>query len=413
MDADPSLAPAYALAEPLSADVVAPSADTLGGYRRYPVFSAPWLRGRTLLLAPIVGGYGLVQAADVGLALHSWQLFRLTAAVSPPIWVLFVVAGPSLATLVRHRHWPLSIERIAVFLAVATGVALSFTGQYLANIFSREVLLPPLRAAMPGFNPQLWRKPAPELVLLVVAVQLCLFASLGGAIALLAYLREHRRWQSAQQVRALTQLRRQKTESDLRLSVLQAQVEPHFLFNALTSVHALIRQDPARAEATVEALVDHLRATMPRARAGDGGRSTLAEQIGICRSYLGVMQVRMGERLRWSIDVPPALAACEFPPLLLISLVENAIKHGLEPRPGGGNVVINALVEPGPDAQLAVSVTDDGAGLADGAPAGVGLANVRAQLEARYGGHASLSIRPRTAGGVIATIHIPCAKAGA
>jgi hypothetical protein len=349
-----------------------------------------------------------VQAGDVGLVLHSWRLFWLTAAVSSPIWILFVVAGPLLATLVRHRRWPLVLERIAVFLAVATGVAISFTGQYLANVFSREVVLPPLRAALPGFNPQLWRKPAPELLMLVLAVQFCLFAALGGAIALSAYLREHRRWQGAQQARAIAQLRRQKSESDLRLSVLQAQVEPHFLFNTLTSVHALIRQDPARAEATVEALVDHLRATMPRVRHSlDEALTTLAEQIEVCRSYLGVMQVRMGPRLRWSIDLPPELAGCEFPPLLLISLVENAIKHGLEPRPQGGNLVISATLEAGPQMQLAVSVTDDGAGLTQGAPGGVGLANVRAQLEARYGGHASLTVRPRAAGGVMATIRIP------
>ncbi|HTY51025.1 MAG TPA: histidine kinase [Steroidobacteraceae bacterium] len=409
-----SLAPAYALAEPLPADVIAPSADTLGGYRRYPVFSARWLRGRTLLIAPIVGGLGLVQSAEVGLVLHSWRLFWLTAAVSPPIWILFVVAGPLLATLVRHRHWPLGVERTAISVAVAIGVAVSFAGQQAANVFSSEVLLPPLKAAMPGFNPQLWNKPAPQLVMLVLAVQVCLFAALGGAVALLAYLREHRRWQGAQQARALAQLRRQKSESDLRLSVLQAQVEPHFLFNTLSSVHALIRQDPARAEATVEALVDHLRATMPRLRRSlDEALTTLAEQIEVCRSYLGVMQVRMGARLRWSIDLPPALAGCEFPPLLLISLVENAIKHGLEPRPQGGNLVISACVDAGQQAQLAVSVTDDGVGLRPGAAGGVGLANVRAQLEARYQGHASLTLRPRAAGGAIATIRIPCTRAAA
>src|SRR6185436_5202353 len=121
-------------------------------------------------------------------------------------------------------------------------------------------------------------------------------------------LRVYFRMVSAQRDREIEQLRQQKSEVDLKLAVLQAQVEPHFLFNTLASVHSLIRKDPGRAEATIEALVDHLRATLPKLRAGVGSpHSTLEAQLEVCRSYLQVMQVRMGDRLRYGIDVPPPL----------------------------------------------------------------------------------------------------------
>jgi sensor histidine kinase YesM len=153
-------------------------------------------------------------------------------------------------------------------------------------------------------------------------------------------------WMNAQRARELARLRQEKNEADLRLTVLQAQVEPHFLFNTLASIHSLIRPDPIRAEATIEALVDHLRATMPKFRAEIGStHSTLAQQIEVCWSYLAVMKVRMGHRLRYAVDVPECLRSHTFPPLMLISLVENAIKHGIEPSPSGGNIVMSAAVE--------------------------------------------------------------------
>ncbi len=199
----------------------------------------------------------------------------------------------------------------------------------------------------------------------------------------------------------------------MQLTVLQAQVEPHFLFNTLASVHSLIRQDPERAEATVEALVDHLRATMPKLRAEMGGaHSTLQDQLDVCESYLKVMQIRMSPRLRYTIDVPASLRSHPFPGYMLISLVENAIKHGIEPSPSGGNIVVTAGIESRNDGrQLAVSVTDDGAGLQPGTGKGVGLENIRAQLAAMFGSDAALSVRGRTLSGVEATIRVPYIEA--
>ena len=188
-------------------------------------------------------------------------------------------------------------------------------------------------------------------------------------------------------------------------AVMQAQVEPHFLFNTLASVRALVRQDPAQAEATLDALVDFLRATIPKLREDRGLHATLGQQLDLCSSYLALMQVRMGGRLTYDVRAYEALRAVPFPPSLLITLVENAIKHGIEPRPGPGRIEIDAVRDG--DA-LRVQVRDDGAGLQPGLSTGVGLANVREQLAARYGARAAFVLSPAAEGrGVCAEIRVP------
>jgi len=171
-------------------------------------------------------------------------------------------------------------------------------------------------------------------------------------------------------------------------------------------VRSLVRQDPGRAEATIDALVGYLRAAIPKLRQDDGGAvSTLAVQFAICESYLKVMEVRMGERLSYRVVLPPELGQVSFPALMLISLVENAIKHGLEPRPGPGRVELRAD-RPGPG-RVRVVVVDDGLGLALGLGSGVGLANIREHLFTLYGGEASLDLQGGASGGVTATIQLP------
>ena len=172
---------------------------------------------------------------------------------------------------------------------------------------------------------------------------------------------------------------------------------------------SLIRQDPDRAEATLEALVDHLRVTLPKLRTDVGNaHSSLADQLEVCRSYLSVMKVRMGERFSFRIEVDAALQQHPFPPLLLISLVENAIKHGIERVTGVGQITVDAaVVSQGGAPQLSVNVIDTGAGLRTTAAMGTGLANIRDQLAARFGPQGSLTLRDRAAGGVIATLRVP------
>jgi sensor histidine kinase YesM len=207
----------------------------------------------------------------------------------------------------------------------------------------------------------------------------------------------------------LAVLRQDKADADLKLAVLQAQIEPHFLFNTLASVSALISTAPGRAVSTIDALSDYLRSTLPKLRREGGVESaTLGGQVGICARYLELMNIRMGGRITVEIDVPPNLLDAPFPPLLLISLVENAVKHGIEPKPGPGVIAIRARArDEAGEARLEVSVEDDGAGLQGGAGAGVGLANVHAQLQHRFGPRARLDVASRETDGVRARLSVP------
>jgi two-component sensor histidine kinase len=395
----------YSLREPLPSGVAAHAAGPFGGYRSFPVFSAPWLRGRCMIFVPLGAGLGLVQAMLIGVAIQDTKIGWETAAVGVPVWAVVVVGGPAMATFARH-HLPPS--RLTVTVAIGLGLILSYLGQHLSELFQRATILPRYMALF-GIDPSTWPHPSPVFIWGIRCWQFVVLAFFGGGFALIAFFREQRWWQTSRHQRELAALNQEKEESDLRLMVLQAQVEPHFLFNTLASVHSLIRQDPTRAEATLEALVDHLRVTLPKLRADVGNaHSTLAEQLEICRSYLTVMKVRMGERFSFVIDVDPDLQQHPFPPLLLISLVENAIKHGIERTSGSGQIMVDAAVESRVGSpQLVVTVVDTGAGLRAPAAVGMGLNNVRDQLIARYGPRGSLTLQDRTAGGVIATLRVP------
>lgn len=196
---------------------------------------------------------------------------------------------------------------------------------------------------------------------------------------------------------------------DARLQVLRAQIEPHFLYNTLANVQYLIGVDPPAASAMVGALIGYLRQALPRMR---DTHSTLGEELVLARAYLDILRIRMGSRLAVAIDSPPALADHPFPPMMLTSLVENAIKHGLEPKSGGGRIAIDARTD---DSSLRVSVADDGLGFGGsaGGGSGIGLRNIRETLESLFGARAKLTVEPSAGGGVVATIEVPRAQAPA
>jgi LytS/YehU family sensor histidine kinase len=215
-----------------------------------------------------------------------------------------------------------------------------------------------------------------------------------------------RRFHERQQ-RELAEVQRRQQETNFRLLVLQAQIEPHFLFNTLASLRALLREDIDQAEGLVDALVSHLRAVIPRIRS-DVGTSTLSDQLAICASYLDLMSIRLDGRLTYTIDVPDSLRDAVVPPLMLLTLVENSIKHGIEPKGEYGRVHIDARRSLHPaGAQITIAVTDDGVGLAYPTDGGLGLQNLREQLALRYGDRASLSLVSPAAGGAMASLLIP------
>jgi hypothetical protein len=196
-------------------------------------------------------------------------------------------------------------------------------------------------------------------------------------------------------------LKRQLAEAQLKM--MQAQVEPHFLFNTLASVDYLIETDPARASRMQKNLIQYLRAALPQMREGT---SSLGREIQQCRSYLEILKVRMDERLQFSINVPQGLQSAVFPPMMLLTLVENAIKHGLEPKPEGGSLSISAVISNGA-LQVAVADSGMGFGVAQRGGTGVGLANVRERLRALFGTEARLQIEANADGGTIATLVVP------
>jgi signal transduction histidine kinase len=207
------------------------------------------------------------------------------------------------------------------------------------------------------------------------------------------------------------QLKRQVVEA--RMAAMQAQVEPHFLFNTLASIDHLIETDPARASIMQKNLIALLRASMPTMReANNGGPRDLGREMAVIRPYLEILKVRMEERLATRIDVPDGLLSAEFPSMMIQSLVENAIKHGLEPKPEGGELSIKAEIVHG---KLAVTVADTGLGFGKAATAGtgVGLANVRERLALLYGGKATLSVAENQPSGTVVTVSVPYATARA
>ena len=200
-------------------------------------------------------------------------------------------------------------------------------------------------------------------------------------------------------------LKRQVVEA--RMAAMQAQVEPHFLFNTLASIDHLIEVDPRRASQMQKNLIALLRASMPTMReANDGGVRDLGRELAVIRPYLEILKVRMEERLATEIDVPEGLLSAEFPPMMVQTLVENAIKHGLEPKPEGGRLSLKAEVVHG---KLSVTVADSGLGFGRAATGGtgVGLANIRERLQLLYGPKGSLTINENPGGGTRVTLAVP------
>lgn len=199
-------------------------------------------------------------------------------------------------------------------------------------------------------------------------------------------------------------IERQAVQAQLRL--LQAQIEPHMLFNTLANLQGLIALDPERASTMLDQLIAYLRATLGVSRTEI---TTLEQEFAAMQAYLGLMQVRMGERLAFHLDLPPSLRAVRLPPLLLQPLVENAIVHGLEPKIEGGEVLIRAAAQGG---LLELTVTDNGLGLREAGDSvsrsggGVGVATTRARLQALYGERASVLLAPAQQG-TIARLTLP------
>ena len=189
-----------------------------------------------------------------------------------------------------------------------------------------------------------------------------------------------------------------------QLQLLQAQIEPHMLFNTLSNLQGLIALDPQRAQVMLDQLIQYLRATLTSSRTQ---KTTLGQEFSLMQAYLGLMSVRMGQRLTYGVELPEQLRAISVPPMLLQPLVENAIRHGLEPKIEGGHIDICAVRN---GQTLILTVSDTGLGLHHAGPVAgshLGLSNIRERLLALHGAQAALSLTGGQPSGAIARLTLP------
>ena len=394
----------YPLNQPLPNEISQGPHMFVTRYKDYPVFGWSWWWRRMLFFMP----FGIVLFA---LPFWAWiRIADLRVAIIPPLiamtqFLLCAGFGVGVAGIVRHRRMSPRLEGwgITISILVFLGISL-WINKEMSDLSKPIVDAYPEMKARAAKSAEIVKDSHISITFLQISNYfICGFFS--GFLCIPAYFRERWRWNQHLREASEANLRVQKQEVSLRLSLLQAQVEPHFLFNTLALVRAMIRQDPSQSEAALDALVNYLRASIPHFR-GDGvtARSTLGQQAELCSSYLEVMRIRTADRLQYRVDVDSEIRDVQFPPMLLITLVENAIKHGIEPKPGPGRVVIAAerMAQ-----RLRVTVRDDGVGLQPGLGGGLGLANVRAQLDALYGGRATFSLESAAQGGVCASLDLP------
>jgi len=234
----------------------------------------------------------------------------------------------------------------------------------------------------------------------VVAIAVMMGLALASILVGIAHVRLREANLKASRLQAEAErerLARQGTQAELKL--LQAQVEPHFLFNTLSNVRYLVQSGSPDALAMLDHLIHYLRTALPEIRSE---ASTLGREAELARAYLEIMRLRMGGALEFAIDIPPDLARVPFPPLMVITLVENAIKHGVAPM-GRGRITLAAAEAGG---RLRVEVADDGHGLVGEPGQGVGLGNLRERLRAIYGEGARLELSGRQPAGVSAVIEV-------
>ena len=295
----------------------------------------------------------------------------------------------------------LSIHLLSVLVCVMRGVARPDLPSALIGIPLGAMIGIALGSLLNGHNPLLLAGEHPKAILiglvsaLIFGTAISYYFHARGVIAEAA---------AAARLDALERAAYENRLAESNLRMLQAQIEPHFLFNTLSNVLSLIRDEPLKAERMLEDFIGYLRGSLNRTRAGE---VSLEEELQLLRAYLDIQAIRMGERLRTRIEVAPELLAQRLPPLLLQPLVENAIKHGLEPKADGGELSVRVRRE---GATLLIEISDTGLGMTTSNAAGIGLRNIRERLQVLYRQRAELRIESNQPCGVKASLRIPLAS---
>ena len=244
-----------------------------------------------------------------------------------------------------------------------------------------------------------WR---PRHSVVEIASELVRFTFIGLVItSAWLYVRTEGDHAAALEQCAVDSARMDEQTAEARLQMLEAQIEPHFLFNTLAHVKRLYDTDAEGGARMLRNLKDYLAVALPQMRATE---STLGREVDHATAYLEIQQIRMGRRLSFAIEVPEALRDARLPPLMLLTLVENAIKHGLSPLREGGRIDVRASADRG---RLRIEVSDTGQGFVKTGGGGTGLANIRARLASQYGDAARFSLSMNSPTGVVATLELP------
>ena len=291
--------------------------------------------------------------------------------------VLFTIAGNIRQTRIPREHMQV--------LAIIAG---SFLGTVIAGLVKGRDLRHMFAERLSG-----------------VSITMGLGVGIGCVVVAALLLREKHARDQARLLQAEAERHQlEKNFLEARLQLMQAQVEPHFLFNTLANVQHLVETDAAAAGRMLQSLIDYLRAALPQMREST---TSLGRELDMARAFLEINRVRMGARLDFAIDVPEPLKTRPFPPMMLISLVENAVKHGVDPCCECGSITIRASEAEG---RLKVSVADTGEGIRPRKGTGVGLANIRDRLKALHGSAAKLVLEENAPHGVVAWIEVPASS---
>lgn len=313
-----------------------------------------------------------------GHEIEFYFLWLRIAVVAVIMLMAFTVTGNLQLTRFKREHVQLGALVLAAFLGtIISGLLI---GRSLVQMFTVDAMF--------------WG--------------IVIFTAVGIAIGIVAAtLLVYRERQSRAYAELVaSESRRHELEKSMlaaHLKLLKAQIEPHFLFNTLANVQHLVDSNPASASRMLASLIRYLRAALPEMRAE---MTTLGKEVDMAKAFLEIQQVRMGARLAYTIDLPHDLENFPFPPMILITLVENAVKHGIDPGCEQGHIAIQAICKSN---YIAITVTDTGPGLSDQHGTGVGLKNVRERLRTLYDGQARLELAEHEGGGFMATINIPIA----
>jgi len=351
-------------------------------------YMRPWVEGHIGLQGPLIPAYifaidlatGILILFAISAVIHLTPRRGLRQYVLLAAGVMLASGITTLVTYANATQWTFALDRI-----LPRGFAKAFIGNAAAEaiIYTWSNRL--------SFVWTYWFYPV-TLGLLFGGAYLYFRAQAEAADAL-----------AASEVAAERAIE-QATEA--RLQMLEAQIEPHFLFNTLANVKRLYQTEPATGERMLDNLTRYLQEALPRMREAD---PTLGRDLALTRAYLGVQQIRMGDRLAFTIDVPARLDDVSLPPMVVLTLVENAIKHGLNPLPQGGSLDISARED---GQRVVIRVADTGRGFVKSSGGGTGLANVRTRLRLAFGNRASLRLATNSPAGIVATIEVPAIAGG-